>query len=37
MTEKASPFKLGNETNGTLKIEEVFLQTLEVYFIRLQD
>lgn len=37
MTKKSSPLKLGNETYGTLKIEEVFLQALELYFIKKKE
>ncbi|BCC14002.1 hypothetical protein BC30048_4427 [Bacillus cereus] len=37
MTKKTSPLKLGNETYGTLKMEEVFLQALELYFIKKKD
>ncbi|GAB6621733.1 hypothetical protein bcgnr5391_54010 [Bacillus cereus] len=37
MTKKSSPLKLGNETYGTLKIEEVFLRALEVYFAKLKN
>ncbi|CAI8748109.1 MULTISPECIES: hypothetical protein [Bacillus] len=37
MTRKASPLKLGNETYGTLKVEEAFLQALESYFIKRKD
>ncbi|WP_274605780.1 hypothetical protein [Bacillus cereus group sp. N28] len=37
MTMKASPLKLGNEIYGTLKIEEVFLEALKMYFIKQQD
>ncbi|WP_263281895.1 hypothetical protein [Bacillus thuringiensis] len=33
MTRKTYPLKLGNETYGTLKVEEAFLQALELYFI----
>lgn len=37
MTMKTSPLKLGNEIYGTLKIEEVFLEALKMYFIKQQD
>ncbi|WP_283162076.1 hypothetical protein [Bacillus cereus] len=34
MNKKASPLKLGNEKYGLLKIEEAFLEALEVFFYR---
>lgn len=37
MSKKASPLKIGKETYGILKIEEVFLRALEVYFAKLKD
>jgi hypothetical protein len=32
MSKSSSPLKLGKETYGTMKIEEVFLKALELYF-----
>ncbi|EEM86090.1 hypothetical protein BK749_14095 [Bacillus thuringiensis serovar vazensis] len=37
MKTKTSPLKIGTETYGTLKIEEVFLRVLEVYFTRMKN
>ncbi|WP_420974951.1 hypothetical protein [Bacillus thuringiensis] len=37
MTKKSSQFKLGNAIYGSLKVEEVFLQDLELYFIRKKE
>jgi hypothetical protein len=34
---KASPLKLGNESYGTIKVEEAFLRALEVYFKKKKD
>lgn len=32
MSKSSSPLKLGKETYGTLKLEEVFVKALEYYF-----
>lgn len=37
MDPKTSLFKLGNEIYSTIKIEEVFLEALKMYFIKQQD